>query len=327
ERDWLGPLHEMAALAMDLRRLRMARGSIDFDLPEAQIVLDLTGAAESIVRSPRTLAHQIIEEFMLRANEAAATRMFWRKAPFVYRIHEAPDGEQLEAFSEFIAAFGLQLPGGGRRPADFQELLERVKGRPEERSVNKVLLRTMKQARYAAHAAEHFGLASERYTHFTSPIRRYPDLVVHRLVRRTLLGEKQIRVPEDLEAVAEACSRLERASMAAEREIVDYHKCRFMEDKVGDTFKGHIAGVTAFGVFVELEEYFVEGLVHLSTLADDYYHYDERRHSLQGERTKRLFRIGDPLTVRLAAVGLAQRRLDFELADGPKRPAERKTRR
>ncbi|MCA9772810.1 MAG: ribonuclease R [Myxococcales bacterium] len=315
---WLEGLDRMATLALDLRRLRIARGALDFDLPEAQVVLDLTGTPESIVRSPRFLAHQLIEEFMIRANEVVANHVFWQKWPFLYRIHEAPSHEDVAAFNDFAGAFGLRVvPGEKVEPRDFQVVLARVRGRAEERSVNQVLLRAMKQARYAAHHREHFGLASEFYTHFTSPIRRYPDLLVHRQLRRLLRGERPDRgmSNEDLEQLATQCSERERVAMNAERDIVSYYKCRFMSDKIGERFEGVIAGVAPFGLFVELQEYFVDGLVHVSTLADDYYHHDERRHTLRGENRKKEYRLGAPVDVKLTGVNLALRRIDFQIAE------------
>jgi ribonuclease R len=304
------PLEEAAALAELLAARRHARGAIDFDLPEAEVILDLRGRPENIVRAERSVAHRLIEELMLAANEAVARELTRRKLAFLHRVHEPPAADGVGELARFLEGFGLRLKlvGGKASPAAFQAVLERVAGRPEERLVNTVLLRSMQQARYAAESFGHFGLATENYTHFTSPIRRYPDLVVHRI-----LGTG--RVPPDLVAIAEETSRRERVAMEAEREIVQLKKIQFMQDKVGEQYDGLVSGVANFGFFVELRDLFVEGLVHVSALGDDFYEHVEREHLLRGRRSRRTFRVGDPVRVEVAGVSIERRRIDFVLAD------------
>ena len=307
----------MAELAKKLTARRFEQGSIDFDLPEPQIIIDIKGKVEDIVRSERNEAHKLIEEFMLSANRAVAEEFSKRALPFIYRIHEPPDEESVNDFADFIATFGIRFTPGG--PKSFQEALARFDGRPEEKLINHVLLRSMKQAVYSAENLGHFGLAFEDYTHFTSPIRRYPDLVVHRLLKllmkKAYTKEEQARMETVLPVTAVHTSTRERKAMEAEREIADLKKCQFMQDKVGDVFDGFISGVTNFGFFVELKDFFVEGLVHVSTLADDYYVFDPKRHSLLGERAGRKFMLADPVKVKVAGVGLERRRIELVLFD------------
>jgi ribonuclease R len=229
-------------------------------------------------------------------------------------VHEPPDPESVRELARFLEGFALRLrlEGGKVSPGAFQAVLERVAGRPEERLVNTVLLRAMQQARYAPEPLGHFGLATDAYTHFTSPIRRYPDLVVHRILEGVLRGRP--RVPEDLPAIAEESSRRERVAMEAEREIVQLKKIQIMRDKVGEIYDGFVSGVTPFGFFVELTEVFVEGLVHVSTLGDDFYEHVEGQHLLRGRRTKRTFRVGDPVRVDVAGVSIERRQIDFVVA-------------
>jgi ribonuclease R len=308
--DLIDPLERAEALARLLIARRRKRGAIDFDLPEAEVVLDLQGRPEQILRAERSIAHQMIEEFMLAANEAVARELARRKLGFLHRVHEPPTPESVTELARFLEGFGLRLrrEDGRATPAAFAEVLRRVAGRPEERLVNTVLLRSMQQARYAAEPLGHFGLATEHYLHFTSPIRRYPDLVVHRI-----LGTG--RVPSDLGAVAEETSRRERVAMEAEREIVQLKKIQFMRDKIGETHDGFVSGVMPFGFFVELTDVFVEGLVHVSALGDDYYEHVETQHSLRGRRTRRTFRVGDPVRVTVAGVSIERRQVEFTLAD------------
>jgi ribonuclease R len=310
----LSDLNVMAELAMRLQTMRYRRGSLDFDLPEPEIVLDLQGRPDQIIRAERTLAHRIIEEFMLAANEAVASFLEDRKVPLLYRIHEPPDAEKLATFQAFLAHFnvGLVLTGDEVAPGVLQEALEAVRGRPEERMVNQFLLRSMKQARYDADNVGHFGLASDCYCHFTSPIRRYPDLVVHRILRKVLAGSKETLSHLKLEKLGELTSHRERRAMEAEREIIALKRCQFMADKVGRVFEACVADVQPFGIFVELKDIFVEGLVHISALHDDYYEFDEELHRLVGQRRRKIFRIGDELTVRLVKVDIDRRELDFE---------------
>ena len=320
-------LLEMKELALALMMMRKGRGSIDFDLPEPEIIIGLTGQTEGIIRAERNLAHQLIEQFMLAANEAVAAFVTDRNIPFLYRIHENPDPAKLVNFQEFIYGFGYEFALVEERvdPGELQRLLAQAEGRPEERMLNYALLRCMKQARYAAENLGHFGLASRCYCHFTSPIRRYPDLVVHRILRAALAagehtgdkkGEKQLAsATERLGEIGEHTSKRERVAMEAERDVVELKKVQFMQRHLGEEFDGFITGVTAFGFFVELEELFVEGLVHITTLDDDLYTFMEKQHSLIGRRLKRVFRIGDKIRVSVAAVIPATRRIEFTLVD------------
>ena len=313
-------LTEMKELALILMAMRKKRGSIDFDLPEPEIIIGLTGQTEGIIRAERNLAHQLIEEFMLAANEAVARFVSSSSTPFLYRIHENPDPAKLQSFQEFIYGFGYEFRLVDERvdPAEIQRLLAQAEGRPEERMLNYALLRCMKQARYAAENLGHFGLASGCYCHFTSPIRRYPDLVVHRILTALISGGKRgdallSSATANLAETAEHTSRRERIAMEAERDVVEMKKLQYMQKHVGDEFNGCIAGVTGFGFFVELDELFVEGLVHISTLADDVYAYDEKRHCLTGHRLAKIYRIGDTARVRVAAVNPGTRRIEFVL--------------
>ena len=315
------PLERAEALARLLMARRRKRGAIDFDLPEAEVVLDLRGLPEKIVRAERAISHQMIEEFMLAANEAVARELARRGVPFLHRVHEPPTPESVQELARFLEGLGLRLPRvtGRATPAAFADVLRQAAGRREERLVNTVLLRSMQQARYAAEPLGHFGLATEHYTHFTSPIRRYPDLVVHRL-----LGGG--RVPPDLVAIAEESSRRERVAMEAEREIVQLKKIQFMHDKVGEEHAGFVSGVVPFGLFVELEDVFVEGLVHVSTLGDDFYDHLEREHALRGRRTGRRIRLGDPVRVTVAGVSIERRQIDFTLAEAAGEPRRQRGR-
>ena len=309
------PLERAERLARLLMARRRKRGAIDFDLPEAEVILDLRGRPEQIVRAERSIAHQLIEEFMLAANESVARELGHRKLPLLHRVHEPPNPESVMELARFVEGFGLRLrrDEGRVAPKAFAALLEQVEGRPEARLVSTVLLRSMQQARYAAEPLGHFGLATDAYTHFTSPIRRYPDLVVHRILAGALTGTRQ--VPTDLAAIAEESSRRERVAMEAEREIVQLKKIQFMQDKVGETYEGFVSGVVPFGFFVELRDVFVDGLVHLSALGDDFYDHLEREHMLRGRRTRRTFRLGDPVRVTVAGVSVERRQIDFMLAD------------
>ena len=320
-------LLEMKSLALILMEMRKKRGSIDFDLPEPEIIIGLTGQTEGIIRAERNLAHQLIEQFMLAANEAVAAYITDRGIPFLYRIHENPDPAKLINFQEFVYGFGYEFALVDERvnPADLQRLLAQAEGKPEERMVNYALLRCMKQARYAAENLGHFGLASRCYCHFTSPIRRYPDLVVHRILKAALAAAekpegskaaKQLAIATSrLGEIAEHTSKRERAAMEAERDVVELKKVQYMQQHLGEEFDGYISGVTAFGLFVELDELFVEGLIHISTLDDDLYTHLEKQHSLIGRRNKRVFRIGDRLRVKVAAVLPATRRIEFVLVE------------
>ncbi|HZR45503.1 MAG TPA: ribonuclease R [Candidatus Manganitrophaceae bacterium] len=319
----------MRELAMILRRNRFNRGSLDFDLPEPAIILSLTGETIDILREERNVAHQIIEEFMLSANETVAHHMTALELPFLYRIHDPPSPTRILEFHELVKSFGLAFRKTETIHAKaLSEILDRVKGRPEERLINQILLRSMKQAKYSAENHGHFGLASEEYTHFTSPIRRYPDLVVHRLLRDTF-GRRMTKEEQDawtglLPEIAKHTSERERVAMEAEREVIQRKKVNFMADKAGESYRGFISGVAAYGFFVELESFFVEGLVHVSTLHDDYYIYEEKQHALIGEHHRKTFRLGDPVEVRVERVDLVSWRIDFGLVQENLKKEERK---
>ena len=304
---------------LNLRRRR--RGSIDFDLPEAQVVLDADGFIADIIASERNVAHRIIEEFMLLANETVAGHLESHGMPALYRIHERPDPLKVDQFEEFISAFGFSLaaPAGQVRPMHFQKLVDRIRGVPAERPIAFLMLRTMQKARYDPTNVGHFGLAAETYTHFTSPIRRYPDLIVHRLLRelRTtkVEEERKAELDEELPEMGRHTSEMEKRAADAERELLQWKKVRFMTDKVGDVFDGYITGVAPFGMFVELVDHYVEGLVHVSTMADDYYRYREQQHSLFGENSRKTYRLGDQVRVQIIRVDMERRQIDLGLED------------
>jgi len=316
--DLVETFHLMKTLCLKLRAKRMRRGSIDFDLPEPEIILDLQSRAIDIVIAERNIAHQIIEEFMIAANETVAQHMERRSLPFIYRIHEPPEEEKILEFNELIQDLGYKHKLNRHDPKTFQRLLNKVKGKPEEVLINQLTLRSMKQARYSTENIGHFGLASPYYTHFTSPIRRYPDLIVHRLVkeglkRRRMKESRISKLSSVLQEIAQHSSERERVAMEAEREVVEMKKLEFMQDKIGMEFEGVISGVTAFGFFVELANILVEGLVRVTSLYDDFYRYEEKQHRLVGERMKKAFRLGDKVKVRVDRVDLEKRRIEFVL--------------
>jgi ribonuclease R len=317
----LVPLFErMHELFTILNARRRRRGSIDFDLKESQIVLDEAGMVEAVIASERNVAHRLIEEFMLLANETVAAHLESHDVPSLYRVHEEPDPAKVEVFEEFIATLGYALSSSGEAiaPRDFQRLVDRIAGKPEEKPIAFLMLRTMQKARYDPQNLGHFGLAAGSYTHFTSPIRRYPDLVVHRSLRESRRGmdaERRAELTEELPEVARHTSERERRANDAERELVQWKKVRFMTDKVGDEFQGYVTGVSAFGLYIELIEHFVEGMVHVSTMADDYYRFVERAHVLRGEKSGRVYRLGDRVDVQVIRVDLERRQIDLGLTD------------
>ena len=316
------PLFEqMRELFEILNRRRHRRGSIDFDLKEPEIVLDDEGLVEEIVALERNVAHRIIEEFMLVANETVAQHLEDHAVPSLFRVHEEPDPLKVEEFEQFVTTLGYSLtaPKGSVKPRHFQKLVEKMRGTPEEKPIAFLMLRTMQKARYDASNLGHFGLAAESYTHFTSPIRRYPDLIVHRTLRESRHGliheERREELLDELPETARHTSERERRADDAERELVQWKKVRFMADKVGDEFHGYITGVTSFGLFIELVEHFVEGLVHISTMADDYYRFVERAHLLRGENTGRVYRLGDRVQVQVVKVDMERRQVDLGLVE------------
>jgi ribonuclease R len=318
----LVPMFEqMRDLFQILHDARRRRGSIDFDLNEAEVIVDEGGVIEAIIALERNVAHRLIEEFMLLANETVASYLEEQAVPSLYRVHEEPDILKVEKFEEFIAGFGYSLgvPLTAIRPRHFQKLLERIHGKPEEKPIAFLMLRTMQKARYAPENLGHFGLAASSYTHFTSPIRRYPDLVVHRALRALrhgpLTDEAREEWAEDLPETARHTSEMERRADDAERELLQWKKVKFMADKVGDEFEGYVTGVAAFGLFIQLIEHYVEGLVHVSTMADDYYRFIEGSHTLRGENTQKVYRLGDKVKVQVIRVNMEVRQIDLALVE------------
>jgi ribonuclease R len=316
----LGPLFErMDELSKLMRKRRHERGSLDFDLPEPKLVLDRSGEMTGIVAAERLDSMRAIEEFMLAANEGVAERLSRAGVGALYRIHEQPDPERVEEFTGLAASFGYRMPPDleAVRPQDFQQILRQIEGKPEEKLLSYLLLRTMKLARYHEENLGHFGLATEMYAHFTSPIRRYPDLVVHRALRslRNGTGADKESLREALPEMGRHLSEMERRATDAERELVEWKKVRFMADKLGEVFAGYVTGVQAFGLFVELQDIYVQGLVHVSSMTDDYYRFNEKTHTLQGENKGQAYRLGDLVQVQLARVDLERRRIDFALVD------------
>ena len=319
---------DMEQLAQILRKKRMDRGAIDFDFNEAKVIVDESGHPTDVVLRHRGVSERLIEEFMLAANETIAEHFHWMDVPFIHRIHEDPDEDRLQKFFEFIGQFGYSVKGvkNDIHPQALQRVLDEVKGEQEEMIISKLMLRSMKQAKYDPKSIGHFGLATEFYTHFTSPIRRYPDLIVHRLIRTYLINgdlsnDTQAKWKEKLSEIAKHTSEQERVAVDAERDTDELKKAEFMQDKIGEEFEGVISSVTGFGLFVELDNT-VEGLVHVSDLTDDYYHYDETRYAMIGERTGNVFRIGDVIEVRVEAVNLEEQSIDFEIV-GMKKKAKR----
>ncbi|MFP4077370.1 MAG: ribonuclease R, partial [Halochromatium sp.] len=316
--DLLPHLHELYAMYQALLDARAARGAIDFDTVETKFVIDEAGRIASIEPTVRNDAHRIIEECMLAANVAAARLFQRKKMPALYRIHETPKEEKLSDLRDFLAELGLNLPGGNKPTAkDYGTLLDAVRGRPDFHLIQTVLLRSMQQAMYSSDNVGHFGLAYDAYTHFTSPIRRYPDLIVHRIIKHILAGgtaaDLEYSKPE-LQQVGEHCSGTERRADEATRDVEHWLKCEFMRDKLGEEFDGTITSVQGFGLFVELDGVYVDGLVHITALDNDYYHFDPVGHRLTGERTGQVYRLGDRLRVKVAAVNLEDRKIDFVLA-------------
>jgi len=319
----LPPLQNLAKLFHVLLKARSKRGAIDFETLETKMVFDeVTGKIERIIPSARNDAHRIIEECMLAANVCASEFIKKRKHATLYRIHEGPTPVKLKALHEFMAEFGFVLAGGDDPHAkDYADLLAKIKGRPDEQLLQTVMLRSLQQAVYSPENIGHFGLAYESYSHFTSPIRRYPDLLVHRAIKACLANETY--APGNWEAIGAHCSMTERRADEAARDVVSWLKCYFMRDKLGEEFDGTISGVTSFGIFVALNEVFVEGLVHVSDLGQDYFHFDPARHQMLGERTGKRYRLGDKVHIKVAQVELETSKIDFVLAetDQPRKPA------
>ena len=318
-------LDELYRLYKVLRKGREKRGAIDFETTETRIIFGAGRKIERIVPLVRNDAHKVIEECMVAANVAAARYLERHKMPTLNRVHAAPTGEKVADLQEFLNELGLGLRGGSKPTArDYSAVLKVAHGRPDEHLINTVLLRSMPRAEYSPENIGHFGLAHEHYAHFTSPIRRYPDLLVHRAIRHVLAGKKPKSFPytvENMQIFGEHCSATERRADEATRDAIDWLKCEYMLDKIGETYSGIITATTSFGIFVELQDIYVEGLVHVTALGNDYYHFDPTRHWLIGERTNQIFRLGDPLNVKVVQVNLDDRKIDFELSEKQKRKA------
>jgi ribonuclease R len=316
----LVPMFElMEELASILRTKRMTRGAIDFDFKESKVLVDEEGKPSDVVLRERSVAERLIEEFMLAANETVAEHFHWMEVPFIYRIHEDPKEDKLRKFFEFITNFGYIVRGSANEvhPRALQAIIEEVQGKPEEMVVSTVMLRSMQQAKYYPESLGHFGLSTQFYTHFTSPIRRYPDTIVHRLIRTYIVEGKldeatRAKWDAQLPEIAQHSSKMERRAVDAERETDELKKAEYMEDKIGVEYDGIISSVTNFGMFVELPNT-IEGLVHVSYMTDDYYRFDERHYAMIGERTGNVFRIGDEITVRVVSVNKDERSIDFEI--------------
>ncbi|HEV8232714.1 MAG TPA: ribonuclease R [Thermoanaerobaculia bacterium] len=326
DKERYGPLLEdfrdMAALAAKLRERREARGSIDFDLPDADVVLDDAGLVVGIVPESRNVAHRLIEEFMLAANEAVAKKLLFAKQPAIYRVHDPPDPDRLVDLREVLEDFGYELKGDLDEipPSAFQKILKAIEGNPEERLLTDLILRAQRKALYSEECRGHYALAAPYYCHFTSPIRRYPDLVVHRQLSALIEAGRPV-APKDFETIndrlreiAAFSSDRERRAEAAERESLLWKKIVFMKDKIGREFDAYVTGVTQFGLFVTLQDFFVEGLVPVSSLGDDFYVYEEKQHRLRGRSGGKVFRLGDSIRVQLKGIDEVRRRLDFRIA-------------
>lgn len=341
--DVLPELHSLYSLFDALTERRKERGAIEFDTVETRIIFGEERKIEAIVPTVRNDAHKIIEECMLCANVATAEFLSRHKIPTLYRIHETPSAVKLENVRSFLGEQGIQLMGGEEpKPGDYQEVIRQIKGRPDFSVLQTVLLRSMSQAVYGPEEKGHFGLAYDHYAHFTSPIRRYPDLLVHRAIKSVIYSEKvcdDVRRPDDLDlskytytydlpkmlVLGEHCSMAERRADEATRDVNSWLKCEYLQQHLGEVFEGIISGVTGFGFFVELADLYVEGLVHVSSLSSDYYHYDNAKHRMIGERSGKSYSLGDLVVVEVAKINLEERKVDLLLVSAePKKPAKRR---
>ena len=316
------PLFErMAELSGILRERRKKRGSIDFDFPETKMVLDAQGRPVEIKPYERNVATKLIEDFMLLANETVAEEYYWRELPFLYRTHEMPDEEKVKALCLFINNFGYSMHVGNEvRSKEIQKLLGKVDGTPEEALISRLALRSMKQAKYTPENTGHFGLAAKYYTHFTSPIRRYPDLQIHRIIKENIRGrmneERIAHYEKILTEVAMQSSMMERRAEEAERETVRLKKVEYMKERIGEEFEGVISGITRWGAYVELPNT-IEGMVHVTNMWDDHYDYVEERYELIGEQTRKVYQLGQAVKIRVIAADRIQRTIDFEFCEEP----------
>jgi ribonuclease R len=305
-------LENLDAVFRQLLKARHKRGAIDFETVETRMVFDDLGKIERIEPYERNDAHRLIEECMLAANVCASDFLKEREHPALYRVHEGPTPERLLKLRDFLGTFGLQLGGGDDPQAkDYAALLEKIQGRPDKQLLQTVMLRSLRQAIYSPDNVGHFGLAYESYTHFTSPIRRYPDLLIHRAIKSAVAA--RLYAPGDWSDIGLHCSATERRADEATREVEAWLKCFYMRDRIGEEFEGSISAVVPFGIFVALDDVFVEGLVHVSELGQDYFHFDEKAHAMVGERTNTRFRLSDRVRVQLVRVDLDQNKIDFRL--------------
>ncbi|MDP3280328.1 MAG: VacB/RNase II family 3'-5' exoribonuclease, partial [Nitrosomonas sp.] len=306
-----------------LLKARKKRGAIDFETTETQMFFNEQGKIDKIEPVQRTEAHRLIEECMLAANVCAADFLQKNNQTTLYRIHEDPSPEKIEALRNFLKEFGIQL-GGRNKPSakDYAQTLLKIQGRPDAQLLQTVMLRSLQQAVYSPDIAGHFGLAYDYYTHFTSPIRRYPDLLIHRAIKAVLNGKSY--EPGDWNALGKHCSLTERRADEATRDVESWLKCFYMQDRIGECFDGVISSVTGFGLFVALDNVYVEGLVHISELPSDYFHFDATKHTLLGERSGKQYRLGDRLQVKLVRVDLETSKIDFVLAEPSKKSSSGK---
>lgn len=307
----------MEELCHILYNKRERRGSIDFDFPEARIILDEDGIPIDIVKEDRRIANRMIEEFMLACNETIAEHMYWAEMPFLYRIHEEPEMERINEFNKFIHNFGYLIKGTQEiHPKELQRLTKEVKGKKEETLINTLLLRSLKKARYSSEEDIHFGLAAKYYTHFTAPIRRYPDLQIHRIIKSYVNGKlnsnEQDRLERILPKVADHTSMTERTAEEAEREVEDLKVAEYMSTRIGNEYKGMVSSLTNFGMFVQLDNT-VEGLIRYSDMVDDYYEFDEKNYYVIGVHTRKIYRLGDIVKIRVTKADLVKRTIDFML--------------
>lgn len=313
--NFLIEINYMYELMKILEKGRKKRGSIDFNFPETKIVLDEKGLPLVIEKEVRGVANKIIEEFMLVTNEVVAEEYYWSETPFIYRIHEEPDEESINEFSRFIFNLGYKIKGKDIHPKDFQKLTDEIKGKDEELVISTLLLRSLKKAKYSETSDIHFGLATKYYSHFTAPIRRYSDLIVHRIIKENLNGRLNQKSKEDLEAnlgdICKHVSATERQAESAEREVQDLKKAQYMYNKIGNEYDGIISSITNFGIFVQLENT-IEGLIHFRDMIDDYYYFDQTNFIVEGQRNKKQYKLGQKVKIKVVSVDLEKRSIDFE---------------